>query len=142
MLLILRNYNYGIVGKGIKQDLLNHPELLEQNATLAFEAAIWRWMTPMKRKQPSAHDAFAGNWKPTKKDTLSKRYPGFGATMSVLCYIVLLADKSELAQVGFLLSVYNHVCKNFRQNLKGRDKGKMSFDNYWILRRSWIVRLL
>ncbi|VAI74075.1 unnamed protein product [Triticum turgidum subsp. durum] len=78
------NYNYGIVGKGIKQDLLNHPELLEQNATLAFEAAIWRWMTPMKRKQPSAHDAFVGNWKPTKKDTLSKRYPGFGATMNIL----------------------------------------------------------
>ncbi|KAE8769201.1 chitinase-like protein 1 [Hordeum vulgare] len=39
------NYNYGIIGKGIKQDLLSHPELLEQNATLAFEAAIWRWMT-------------------------------------------------------------------------------------------------
>ncbi|KAE8816143.1 Chitinase-like protein 1 [Hordeum vulgare] len=78
------NYNYGIVGKGIKQDLLNHPELLEQNATLAFEAAIWRWMTPMKRKQPSAHDAFVGNWKPTKKDTLSKRYPGFGVTMNIL----------------------------------------------------------
>ncbi|KAI5001879.1 hypothetical protein ZWY2020_026529 [Hordeum vulgare] len=35
------NYNYGIIGKGIKQDLLSHPELLEQNATLAFEAAIW-----------------------------------------------------------------------------------------------------
>jgi hypothetical protein len=36
----IRNHNYAIIGKGINQDLLNHPELLEQNATLAFEAAL------------------------------------------------------------------------------------------------------
>ncbi|KAF7039282.1 hypothetical protein CFC21_049310 [Triticum aestivum] len=81
---VYRNYNYGIIGKGIKQDLLSHPELLEQNATLAFEAAIWRWMTPVKWRQPSAHDAFVGNWKPTKNDILSKRYPGFGTTMNIM----------------------------------------------------------
>jgi L-ascorbate peroxidase len=63
---------------------LSHPELLEKNATLAFEAAIWRWMTPVKRGQPSAHDAFVGNWKRTKKDILSKRYPGFGITMNIM----------------------------------------------------------
>ena len=79
-----RNVNYGLIGDGIKIDLLNHPEYLEQNATLAFQAAIWRWMNPMKKKQPSAHDAFVGNWKPTKNDTLSKRLPGFGATMNIL----------------------------------------------------------
>ncbi|KAK1669060.1 hypothetical protein QYE76_057219 [Lolium multiflorum] len=78
------NYNYVIIGKGINQDLLSHPELLEQNATIAFEAAIWRWMTPVKRRQPSAHDVFVGNWKPTKRDTVSKRYPGFGATMNIM----------------------------------------------------------
>jgi L-ascorbate peroxidase len=63
---------------------LSHPELLEKNATMAFEAAIWRWMTPVKRRQPSAHDAFVGNWKRTKKDILSKRYPGFGITMNIM----------------------------------------------------------
>ncbi|XP_078443209.1 chitinase-like protein 1 [Wolffia australiana] len=78
------NYNYGAIGKGIKADLLNHPEYLEQNATMAFQAAIWRWMNPIKRGQPSSHDAFVGNWKPTKNDTLSKRLPGFGTTMNVL----------------------------------------------------------
>ncbi|KAJ4953185.1 hypothetical protein NE237_030017 [Protea cynaroides] len=31
------NYNYGVIGKGIKVDLLNHPEYLEQNATIAFQ---------------------------------------------------------------------------------------------------------
>ncbi|XP_042495417.1 chitinase-like protein 1 [Macadamia integrifolia] len=78
------NYNYGIIGDGLKVDLLNHPEYLEQNATLAFQAAMWRWMTPMKKKQPSAHDVFVGNWKLTKNDTLSKRVPGFGTTMNIL----------------------------------------------------------
>ncbi|KAJ6793197.1 chitinase-like protein 1 [Iris pallida] len=78
------NYNYGLIGDGIKVDLLNHPEYLEQNATLAFQAAIHQWMTPAKKKQPSPHDVFVGNWEPTKNDTLSKRLPGFGATMNLL----------------------------------------------------------
>ncbi|KAF5464734.1 hypothetical protein F2P56_014788 [Juglans regia] len=78
------NYNYGKTGEALKVDLLNHPEYIEQNATLAFKAAIWRWMTPTKQHQPSAHDVFVGNWKPTKNDTLNKRVPGFGTTMNVL----------------------------------------------------------
>ncbi|EXB55741.1 Chitinase-like protein 2 [Morus notabilis] len=78
------NYNYGETGQALKANLLDHPEYIEQNATLAFQAAIWRWMTPAKKHQPSAHDAFVGNWKPTKNDTLSKRFPGFGSTMNVL----------------------------------------------------------
>ncbi|KAF7852025.1 hypothetical protein BT93_L1119 [Corymbia citriodora subsp. variegata] len=78
------NYNYGKTGQALKVDLLNHPEYIENNATLAFQAAIWRWMTPDKKHQPSAHDVFVGNWKPTKNDTLAKRVPGFGTTMNVL----------------------------------------------------------
>ncbi|KAA8527308.1 hypothetical protein F0562_034595 [Nyssa sinensis] len=78
------NYNYGATGEALKVDLLNHPEYIEQNATLAFQAAIWRWMTPIKKSQPSAHDVFVGKWKPTKNDTLAKRFPGFGTTMNVL----------------------------------------------------------
>lgn len=68
----------------MKVDLLSHPEYIEQNATLAFQAAIWRWMTPVKKYQPSAHDAFVGNWKPTKNDTMENRVPGFGTTMNIL----------------------------------------------------------
>jgi hypothetical protein len=45
---------------------------------------MWRWMNPIKKKQPSAHDVFVGTWKPTQNDTLSKRFPGFGATINVL----------------------------------------------------------
>lgn len=79
-----RNFNYGAAGENLKADLLNHPEYIEQNATLAFQAAIWRWMTPIKKSQPSPHEAFVGTWKPTKNDTLSYRLPGFGTAMNVL----------------------------------------------------------
>ncbi|CAA7407468.1 unnamed protein product [Spirodela intermedia] len=99
------NYNYGVIGEGIKADLLNHPEYLEQNATLAFQAAIWRWMTPMKKKQPSAHDVFVGNWKPTKNDTLSKRVPGFGATMNVL-YGDLVCGQGYIDSMNNIISHY------------------------------------
>ena len=67
-----RNYNYGKAGKDLKVDLLNHPEYIEQNSTLAFQVAIWRWMMPIKKRQPSAHDVFLGTWTPTKNDTLAQ----------------------------------------------------------------------
>ena len=83
-----RNYNYGQAGKDLKVDLLNHPEYIEQNSTLAFQVAIWRWMMPIKKHQPSAHDVFIGYWTPTKNDTLAKRVSGFGVTMNVLMGIL------------------------------------------------------
>ncbi|KAG9441595.1 hypothetical protein H6P81_017449 [Aristolochia fimbriata] len=68
----------------LKVDLVNHPELLHPNATVAFQTGIWSWMNPIKKKQPTAHDVFVGNWKPTRVDILAKRVPGFGTTMNVL----------------------------------------------------------
>ena len=100
-----RNFNYGETGDALKVDLLNHPEYIEQNATLAFQAAIWRWMTPVKKRQPSAHDVFVGNWKPTKNDTLSKRLPGFGATMNVL-YGDQVCGQSESDSMNNIVSHY------------------------------------
>ncbi|KAK1263459.1 Chitinase-like protein 1 [Acorus gramineus] len=101
------NDNYGIIGEALKVDLLSHPEYLEQNATLAFQAAIWRWMTPMRKKQPSAHDVFVGNWKPTKNDTLSKRLPGFGATMNVL-YSDLVCGQGFIDSMNNIISHYQY----------------------------------
>uniref|UniRef100_A0A0E0IRY7 chitinase n=1 Tax=Oryza nivara TaxID=4536 RepID=A0A0E0IRY7_ORYNI len=42
---------------------------------MAFMAAMWRWMTPMEKKQASAHDVFVSNWKPTKNNTLATSLP-------------------------------------------------------------------
>jgi hypothetical protein len=102
-----RNYNYGAAGDGIKVDLLHHPEYLEQNATLAFMAAMWRWMTPIKKNQPSAHEAFVGTWKPTKNDTLSKRLPGFGATMNIL-YGESICGKGFIDAMNTIISHYQY----------------------------------
>ncbi|KAH9727881.1 Chitinase-like protein 1 [Citrus sinensis] len=99
------NYNYGATGEALKADLLNHPEYIEQNATLAFEAAIWKWMTPVKKSQPSAHDAFVGNWKPTKNDTLSKRGPNFGTTMNIL-YGESVCGQGDIDAMNNIVSHY------------------------------------
>ncbi|XP_031130127.1 chitinase-like protein 1 [Ipomoea triloba] len=99
------NYNYGAAGKALKVDLLSHPEYIEQNATLAFQAAIWRWMTPVEKGQPSAHDAFVGNWKPSKNDTLSKRFPGFGTTMNIL-YGDLVCGEGDIDSMNTIISHY------------------------------------
>ncbi|XP_022861962.1 chitinase-like protein 1 [Olea europaea var. sylvestris] len=101
------NYNYGSTGEALKVDLLNHPEYIEQNATLAFQAAIWRWMTPIKKGQPSSHDAFVGNWKPTKNDTLAKRFPGFGTTMNIL-YGDSVCGQGDVDSMNNIVSHYQY----------------------------------
>lgn len=101
-----RNYNYGKTGEALKVDLLNHPEYIEQNATLAFQAAIWKWMTPPEKHMPSAHDVFVGNWKPTKNDTLSKRVPGFGATINVLYGDQVCGQGSDNEAMNNVISHY------------------------------------
>lgn len=101
------NYNYGRVGEGIKVDLLNHPDYLSDNATIGFQAAIWQWMTPTKPKQPSAHDVMVGKWVPTKNDTASFRFPGFGMTINVLDG-GLECGKGEVEKMSRRVSHYLH----------------------------------
>nr|POE93123.1 chitinase-like protein 2 [Quercus suber] len=99
------NYNYGEVSEDLKVDLLNQPEYIEQNATLAFQVAIWRWMTPTKKHQPSAHEVFIGYWKPTKNDTVVKQLYGFGATMNVL-YGDLVCGRGDNESMNNIISHY------------------------------------
>ncbi|KAK3014871.1 hypothetical protein RJ639_008260 [Escallonia herrerae] len=101
------NYNYGAVGEALKVDLLNHPEYIEQNATLAFMAAMSMWVTSPRKGVPSAHDAFVGNWKPTKNDTLAKRSPGFGTTMNVL-YGDLTCGQGDIDGMNNVVSHYQY----------------------------------
>ena len=62
-------------------------------------------MTPIKKSQPSAYDAFVGTWKPTKNDTLSKRVPGFGATMSIL-YGERTCGQGDIDPMNTIISHY------------------------------------
>ena len=93
----------------MKIDLLNHPEYLEQNATIAFMAAMWKWMTPIKKSQPSPHEAFIGDWKPTKNDTLGNRVPGFGTTMNIL-YGDSLCGKGSIDPMNNIVSHFLYYC--------------------------------
>ncbi|KAL6576463.1 serine/threonine protein kinase, CMGC, dual-specificity [Orobanche hederae] len=100
------NKLYGFVGEGLKVDLLSHPEYVEQNATLAFQAAIFIWMTSF-RNIPSCHDAFVGKfWNPTKNDTLSKRVAGFGTTINILYGKTVCGHGDGAESMNFIISHY------------------------------------
>ncbi|NME68683.1 glycoside hydrolase family 19 protein [Flammeovirga aprica] len=80
------NYNYGQVSQflyGDKNVLLANPERVIEDGALAFQTAIWFWMTPQYPK-PSAHDVMVGNWEPTSYDLENNRFPGFGVTVNII----------------------------------------------------------
>eukprot|EP01018_Ginkgo_biloba_P012364 Gb_10203 [translate_table: standard] len=102
------NYNYGQLGEALKVDLIHHPEYLADNATLSFASAIWRWMNPMKAKQPSAHQVMAGKWVPTKNDSDAMRLPGFGMTINILKADAECGQGSDDKKMNDRISHYLH----------------------------------
>jgi chitinase len=77
------NYNYGQFGEVLGLPLLANPGLITSDGEIAFETAIWFWMTPQAPK-PSAHDVMVGNWVPTAQDMMLGRLPGFGMTINII----------------------------------------------------------
>lgn len=80
------NTNYGFASEcifGNKTTLLNNPNLVTGNATLAFETAIYFWMTPQGNK-PSAHDVITGKWNPSAAEIKKGYKPGFGMTINLI----------------------------------------------------------
>ena len=80
------NGNYGYASDcifGNKNVLLNNPELIETDPVVAFETAIYFWMTPQTYK-PSAHDVMTGKWRPNAADNAAGRTPGFGMTINIV----------------------------------------------------------
>uniref|UniRef100_A0A0D3HSZ2 chitinase n=1 Tax=Oryza barthii TaxID=65489 RepID=A0A0D3HSZ2_9ORYZ len=103
---VIWNCNYGDAGNKIHEVLLHHPEYLQQNAMMVFKVAMWRCMTPMKKKQLT-HDVSVGNWKPTKNHTLFKRLPGSGATMNML-YDDQIYGKGYIDDTNVFISNYQY----------------------------------
>ncbi|GMY20871.1 chitinase-like protein 2 [Fagus crenata] len=79
------NYNYGEAGKALKVDLLNHPEYIEQNATLHMMSLYW---------------------KPTKNDTLAKRVSGFGSLDFNMLYGDLVCGEDDNESMNNIISHY------------------------------------
>lgn len=80
------NGNYGYASDcifGNKNILLKDPGLVDSDPVVAFETAIYFWMTPQTHK-PSAHDVMTGTWKPSAADKTAGRVPGFGMTTNII----------------------------------------------------------
>ncbi|MBE9583402.1 hypothetical protein IM792_02995 [Mucilaginibacter sp. JRF] len=107
------NGNYGYASHcifGNKETLLNKPELIEQNAVLAFKTAIYFWMTPQSSK-PSAHDAITGKWQPTAAEKAKGRVPGFGSTINIINGAVECGKGDDLQNMQDRIGFYQHFLK-------------------------------
>ncbi|KAG4209564.1 hypothetical protein ERO13_A03G208800v2 [Gossypium hirsutum] len=79
------NYNYGQFGAAIgkEKEMLENPDLLLTDALLAFQSALWFWMTP-QRSMPSCHDVIVGAWMPSARDKEAGRFPGYGVITNII----------------------------------------------------------
>ena len=77
------NYNYGQVGDALGINLLANPDLVKTDGAIAFQTALWFWMTPQSPK-PSCHDVMTGGWTPSPDDASKGRVPGFGMTINII----------------------------------------------------------
>jgi len=80
------NYNYGQASKSLFGDpavLLQDPDQVANNATLAYLTGLWFWMTPQSPK-PSCHEVMAGTWSPTAADTAAHRVAGYGLVTNII----------------------------------------------------------
>jgi len=81
------NYNYGQASTdlfGNASILMNDPSLVSENATVAYLAGLWFWMTPQPPK-PSCHDVMVGSWTPNDStDAGTGRTPGFGMATNII----------------------------------------------------------
>jgi hypothetical protein len=77
------NYNYGQAGEALGLDLLNDPDRVADDGVVAWQTALWFWMTPQPPK-PSAHAVMTGSYAPTAADLAAGRLTGFGLTVNII----------------------------------------------------------
>ncbi|MBB5624038.1 hypothetical protein HDE69_005135 [Pedobacter cryoconitis] len=80
------NGNYGFASAcifGDKNKLLSDPDLILKDPVVAFETAIYFWMTPQGVK-PSAHEVITGKWKPSAADQAKGWVAGFGLVTNII----------------------------------------------------------
>ncbi|XP_078444333.1 chitinase 10-like [Wolffia australiana] len=77
------NYNYGPAGRALGFDGLRNPDIVANNSVIAFQTALWFWMTPQPPK-PSCHDVMVGRYKPTAADEAANRTAGFGLVTNII----------------------------------------------------------
>ncbi|KAK8534086.1 hypothetical protein V6N13_028231 [Hibiscus sabdariffa] len=80
---LTHNYNYGLAGRAIGEDLINNPDLVATNPVISFKTAIWFWMTAQGNK-PSCHSVIIGDWRPSAEDNAAGRLPGYGVITNII----------------------------------------------------------
>jgi basic endochitinase B len=107
------NGNYGYASDcifGDKTILLNNPELVETDPVIAFEVAIYFWMTPQTYK-PSAHDVMVGKWQPKAGDKAKNRKPGFGMTINIINGAVECGKGEGMFSMNDRIGFYRYFLK-------------------------------
>jgi len=51
--------SYAQAGPALGLDLINNPDIVGKDASVAFRTALWFWMTPQNPK-PACHDVMSG----------------------------------------------------------------------------------
>nr|BAA82810.1 basic endochitinase [Arabidopsis thaliana] len=111
------NYNYGLCGRAIGVDLLNNPDLVANDAVIAFKAAIWFWMTAQPPK-PSCHAVIAGQWQPSDADRAAGRLPGYGVITNIING-GLECGRGQDGRVADRIGFYQRYCNIFGVNPGG-----------------------
>ncbi|HVV55809.1 MAG TPA: chitinase [Mucilaginibacter sp.] len=107
------NGNYGYASDcifGNKHVLLDNPDLVETDPVVAFETAIYFWMTPQTQK-PSAHDVITGKWHPSAADQALNRKPGFGMTINIINGAVECGQGDKVYSMNDRIGFYRYFLK-------------------------------
>ncbi|KAK3135697.1 hypothetical protein QOZ80_5BG0422350 [Eleusine coracana subsp. coracana] len=120
------NYNYGLASQAIAEDLLRNPELVSTDPVVAFKTALWQWMTPGDRNQPSCHAVITGLWTATPPHKAAGRVPGFGLTTNILTGGRRCAADDDTRRVGLYKRYCDLLGVGYGPNLGCR--GQVPFD--------------
>ncbi len=104
------NGNYGYASMcifGDKNILLKNPGLVQNDPVVAFETAIYFWMTPQTHK-PSAHDVMTGKWQPNAADKAANRTPGFGMTINIVNGPIECGKGDTMGSMNDRIGFYKH----------------------------------
>lgn len=107
------NGNYGYASDcifGNKNLLLKNPGLVDSDPVIAFETAIYFWMTPQTQK-PSAHDVMTGKWQPSAADKAAGRVPGFGMTINIINGKIECGKGDNVGSMNDRIGFYQYFLK-------------------------------
>lgn len=109
------NGNYGFASDcifGDKNKLLSDPDLILKDPVVAFETAIYFWMTPQGIK-PSAHEVITGKWEPSAADQAKGWVAGFGLVTNIINGAIECNHGDAVAAMKNRAGYYQHYLRAF-----------------------------